>query len=148
MATSFTVARRFWVWRYLVSHQTLVLRGPARFDAWFDGVAAMHLHQQFEPLTIRAAEPDEREQIFSWAAAEIHDVANRPPLCLILASSQPDGFLVCAHAHVQAYPDAPRSGALADDSGPTTSRTLWRAGPTSDPALRHVYREFPAAEYS
>jgi hypothetical protein len=101
--------------------------GDDRVDAWFDGVAATNLHQGFEPLTIRAAAPDERERIFAWAAADIHDAHHRPPLCLILASSQPDGFVVCAHARIEA-------------SRPSSTRTLWYAGPAEDPAQRHEYR--------
>ena len=145
-ATSFTVARRFRVWRYTVSHQTLVLRSFARFvgdetiDAWFDGVAATNLHQGFMPLTIRIAEREERERIFSWAAADIHDVRHRPPLCLILASSQPDGFVVCAHARIGVTSLSAMSDARADESVLGASRTLWYAGPSADPARRHEYR--------
>ncbi|NUR60819.1 MAG: hypothetical protein HOV87_19470 [Catenulispora sp.] len=145
-ATSFTVARRFRVWRYSVSHQTLVLRSTARFagddlvDAWFDGVAATNLHQGFEPLTVRAAEPDECERIFTWSAADIYDVRRQPPLCLILASSQPDGFVVCAHARIEANRQGVASGGRAEETKPGMPRTLWYAGPTGDPAQRHEYR--------
>ncbi len=144
-APSFTVARRFRVWRYSVSHQTLLLRSSVRFagdhtlDAWFDGVAATNLHQGFEPLTVRAAEPDERERIFAWSAADIHDVHRRPPLCLILASSEPDGFVVCAHARIEANRHGPQSGELPETADPGTARTLWYAGPSKDPARRHEY---------
>ena len=149
-ATSFTVARRFRVWRYSVSHQTLVLRSIARFagddavDAWFDGVAATNLHQGFEPLTVRAAESHERERIFAWSAADIHDVHRRPPLCLILASSEPDGFVVCAHARIEANRHGPVSGDLSEKADLGTARTLWYAGPTGDPAQRHEYRALDA----
>ena len=151
-ATSFTVARRFRVWRYSVSHQTLVLRSMARFagddtvDAWFDGVAATNLHQGFEPLTVRAAEPEERERIFAWSAADIHDVHRRPPLCLILASSEPDGFVVCAHARIEANRPGSVSGDLSEKADPGTARTLWYAGPTRDPAGRHEYRALDATQ--
>lgn len=145
-ATGFTVARRFRVWRYSLSHQTLVLRSIARFagddtvDAWFDGVAATNLHQGFEPLTVRAAEPDERERIFTWAAADIHDVHRRPPLCLILASSQPDGFVVCAHARIEAYRHDSVSGDPTGKADLGTAQTLWHAGPSGEPPRRHEYR--------
>lgn len=145
-ATSFTVARRFRVWRYTVSHQTLVLRSSARFvrdeivDAWFDGVAATNLHQGFMPLTIRAADRKERERILSWAAADIYDVHHKPPLCLVLASSQPNGFVVCAHARIEATSHGAMPGARVDESVPETARTLWYAGPSADPAQRHEYR--------
>jgi hypothetical protein len=152
-STSFTVARRFRIWRYGVGHQTLVLRSLARFagdetvDACFDGVAAVHLHQGFEPLTIRAADPDERGRIFAWAAADIYDVEHRPPLCLILASARPDGFVVCAHARLQtSRHDPPTSHAAADDAHDSTTRTLWYAGPSGNPAQRHEYRVVETAQ--
>jgi hypothetical protein len=91
------------------------------------------------PVSGRRA-PDERERIFAWAAADIHDVHHRPPLCLILASSQPDGFVVCAHARIEASHDSAQ-GAVAGETGrPSSARTLWFAGPTGDPAQRHEYQ--------
>ncbi|MGW5349140.1 hypothetical protein ACWERV_01300 [Streptomyces sp. NPDC004031] len=151
-AASFSVARRFRVWRYSVSHQMLLLRSIARFagddtvDAWFDGVAATNLHQGFEPLTVRAADPNERERIFAWSAADIYDLQRQPPLCLILASSQPDGFVVCAHARIEANRHGSASGDSAERIAPGTARTLWFAGPTAVPGRRHEYRALDVAQ--
>ena len=142
---SFTVDRRFRVWRYGVSHQTLVLRSTARFacdntiDVWFDGVAASNLHHSFQPLTIRAAEAGERERMIEFAGADLYDPVGRPPLCLVLASDKPDGYVVCAHARVELC-ERMAVSAHADDPVPDESRTLWFAGPTGDPGQPHEYR--------
>jgi len=144
--TGFTVARRFRVWRYSVSHRTLVLRsgawsaGDHTVDAWFDGVVATSLHETFEPLTIRAAGPEERDRILAWSAGDIFDAVRHPPLCLVLASAQPDGFVVCAHARLQASLREPGPFSSARDPHPDTVHTLWSAGPSDDPAQRHEYR--------
>jgi hypothetical protein len=116
-STDFTIERRFRVWLYTVSHQTLALRSLARFpgddtvDVWFEGVESMNLHKSFEPLTVRTADAGERARIFAWAAADIDDVDRRPPLCLILGSAGPDGFVVCAHVRVQASRSGPTAAA-------------------------------------
>lgn len=142
---SFSVDRRFRLWRYGVSHQTLMLRSTARFvgddtiDVWFDGVAASNLHHSFQPLTIRAAETGERERMIEFARADLYDPVGRPPLCLVLASAGPDGYVVCAHARVELRGPAVVS-ARDDDPTPDESRILWFAGPTGDPGRPHEYR--------
>lgn len=114
---NFSMERRFRVWLYTASHQTLALRSPARFsgddtvDVWFDGVEAMNLHKSFESLTIRAADSDERARILAWAAADVHDADRRPPQCLVLTSAGPDGFVVCANMRVQVNRPGPTSDA-------------------------------------
>lgn len=139
------VDRRFRVWRYTVSHQTLMLRSTARFagddtiDVQFDGVAAVSLHQSFQPLTIRAAELGERERMLEFARADLYDPDGRPPLCLVLASDGPDGYVVCAHARVELREQTAVSD-HDDDPVPDVSRTLWFAGPTGDPGEPHEYR--------
>lgn len=143
--SGFTVERSFRVWHYTVSHMTLMLRsaawqeGEETIDVWFDGVAAMSLHQRFEPLTVRAADPDERERLLAHAARNIYDPVRRPPLFLVLASAdQPDGFVVCAHASVRATTRGP--GILgAPPVELFGGRLLWSAGPTGLPEPRHRF---------
>ncbi|TWE21800.1 hypothetical protein FB465_7026 [Kitasatospora atroaurantiaca] len=71
--------------------------GEETIDLWFDGVAAMNLHEGFAPLTIRAADADadERERLLTHAAGRIRDPLDRPPLCLILAyrAATPESLL-------------------------------------------------------
>lgn len=143
VATSFTAERRFRVWRYTVSHMTLLLRSAAwhegedTVDVWFDGVSAMNLHESFRPLTIRVADIDERARIFTHAAGGIFDQMDRPRLCLILASDQPDGFIVCAHARVTAHTRGPGVVGPPKDFDPDNARLLWSAGPTGERTPRH-----------
>ncbi|WP_457032860.1 hypothetical protein [Kitasatospora sp. P5_F3] len=148
-ATSFTVERRFRIWRYTVSHMTLLLRsaawheGEETVDIWFDGVALMNLHERYEQLTIRAAVPDERDLLLERAGGRIHPAMKKPPLCLILASDQSEGSIVCAHARVTATTRGPGIvGAPPVDAD--SGRLLWSAGPTGSPQPRHGYTLHPA----
>ncbi|MDH6115622.1 hypothetical protein P3T36_007829 [Kitasatospora sp. MAP12-15] len=145
MATSFTVERRFRVWRYTVSHLTLLLRsaawreGEETVDVWFDGVRAMNLQESFGSLTVRAADPKERDRMVAHAADIIRDPVNRPPLCLILASGQSQGSIVCAHVRVTAHTREPGVIGPPKDFDPAIGRPLWSAGPTGNPTPRHGY---------
>ncbi|WP_371493475.1 hypothetical protein OG871_39030 [Kitasatospora sp. NBC_00374] len=123
---------------------TLLLRsaawheGEETIDVWFDGVLAVNLHEGFGPLTIRPADPDERERLLTHAAGLIHDPVHRPPLCLILASGQNEGSIVCAHVRVTATTRGPGiAGAPPVDAD--SGRLLWSAGPTGNPTPRHKY---------
>ncbi|MFC5910226.1 hypothetical protein, partial [Streptacidiphilus monticola] len=152
LTTSYTIARHFRVWRYGVGHMTLMLRSLAAsdddetVDVWFDGVAAMNLHQSFEPLTIRAANPEERRTLLDASAGDIFP-PNRPfTLCLILESAQPDGFVVCAHVRVVASPGGKPGG--PDEQGPDAERLLWAAGPTGNPRQPLGYRLYEAGEHA
>lgn len=88
---SFSVDRRFRLWRYGVSHQTLMLRSTARFasddtvDVWFDGVAASKLHHSFQPLKIRAAETGSLRSSRSPAAVSRAGVRWARRLCRLRA---------------------------------------------------------------
>jgi hypothetical protein len=144
MSPSFLVERRFRIWRYTVSHMTLLLRsaawheGQETVDVWFDGVKAMNLQESFGPLTIRVAGPDERGQLLTRVAGLIHDPVNRPPLCLILSCDQYEGSVVCAHVRVTATTRGPGIvGAPPVD--PEGGRLLWSAGPTGNPTPWHRY---------
>ncbi|MFJ5921725.1 hypothetical protein ACIQF6_03845 [Kitasatospora sp. NPDC092948] len=147
-ASGFTVERVFRVWNYTVSHMTLLLRSPApstggeTVDVWFSGVMTISLHQSFKPLTVRAADPEERERLLAHAATNLFDPAQWSPLCLVLESTGSDGFVVCTHATVTANtrePDGNLPG-IHLESG----RRLWSAGPTGRPEPGHSYTLYEA----
>ncbi|MFC5907222.1 hypothetical protein, partial [Streptacidiphilus monticola] len=151
LTTSYTIARRFRVWSYSVGHMTLVLRSLAStdddetVDVWFDGVAAMNLHQSFEPLTIRAASPKERRTLLDASARDIFPPNRQSTLCLILESAQPDGFVVCAHVRVVASHGSTPGGPEGQE--PDAERLLWAAGPTGNPRQPLRYRLYEAGEH-
>ncbi|MFF0415553.1 hypothetical protein ACFYUY_34615 [Kitasatospora sp. NPDC004745] len=143
-SSSFPTGRRFRIWRYGIGHMTLLLRsaawheGQETLDVWFDGVRAVDLLESFGPLTIRAAGPDEIEQLMVRTAGLIHDPVNRPPLCLVLSSDQYEGSVVCAHVRVTATTRA--AGLIgAPPVAPESGRLLWSAGPTGHATPRHEY---------
>jgi hypothetical protein len=81
------VLRMVQVWSYTASHGQLLLRAtkdrdnPTRVDVLFKGVGAMQLPSVMQSLTVREAEPAEREEILGSTSVSMPEERR----CFILA---------------------------------------------------------------
>ncbi|MCB1013680.1 MAG: hypothetical protein KDB10_00990 [Acidimicrobiales bacterium] len=84
------------LWSYTASHSQLLLRATkdrdhaTRVDVLFKGVGAMQLPSVMAALTVREAEPDERQAILSSTSVDMPDERR----CFVLEGPDFRGWVV------------------------------------------------------
>ncbi len=100
---SINLDRRFTPWRFGIGHAQLLLRGRThdgdtqRLSVLFEDVRAVKLRRSYQPLQLRRAEPDSRDQILDFA--QIPDRRWARYVCVTLPVEDL-GFVVCGRATV------------------------------------------------